>query len=175
MKIESTDGETYEVKITPKIEFYVVGKGDAGFIQPGVYINGRGTKSNETIFINKVTAVLLPKGKRAPAGRIQKATVSEGESLQTFDVSGEIVSSGPVPDYPTHTGLELKLPAHKEQVWLEPDFEVEVASTDPAHATSGADVLMIMKPLAGGKLVPVALKVLREGGFDSKEVLPPGK
>jgi hypothetical protein len=171
LKIESTEGESYEVKLTPQLEFFVVGKGDAGFVRPGVYMTARGVMTNETIFVKEVNVVLLAKGKRPPVGKVQKATVKEGESVNTFEVSGQIVEMAPSKDYPDHTAVALKVAGKPPAVWLEPGYTVTVASSDPAHAAAGADVEIGMRPLKGGKLMPVALRVHRGSDFSSAEML----
>lgn len=170
-KIETTEGESYEVKLTPQFEFFTVGKGDAGFIRPGVYITGRGVRTNGTVFLTKATIYVFPKGKRPPPGGITKAIVQEGESLETYNVAGELTAAAPAEGYPEHTALALKGASKAQAVWLEPGFQIDVASADPAHVASGADVELAMKALRGGKLQPAALRVYRAADFNSEEIL----
>jgi len=167
LKIESALGETYDVKLTPQINFFITGAGDTGFIQPGAYIEGRGTKSNEPVFLQKVTVYLLPKGKRPPAGKVQKASAADGESLNIYDVSGVVNTVGPADGYPEYTAIGLKVAGRAPPVWLEPTCQIEVASADPEHTAVGADLEMAMKVLRGGKKMPVAIRIRRETPFSS--------
>ena len=169
LKIESSLGETYDVKLTPQVSFFIIGDGDASFIQPGAYIEARGTKSNDPVFLQKVTVYLLPKGKRPPAGRVQKGSAADGESLNIYDVSGVITTVGPAEGYPEYTAVGLKVAGRVPPVWLEPNCQIEVASSDPAHTAVGADLEMAMKPLRGGKKMPVAIRIRRETPFSSDQ------
>lgn len=170
LKIESTDGKSYEVKVTPTLDFTVVGSGDKGFIKPGMFVTARGVLTQEKVFVQNLTVHLLPKGKRAPSGGIRKAAAQVGESALIHEVAGEITAVGPAEGYPDYTALSLKLPGRNPPVWLEKDFQVRVSSSDPAHASPGSDLEMAMKPLPGGKFTPVGIRVQRETPFNSAEL-----
>ena len=170
LKIESTEGETYAVKLTPLINFFIQAPGDKGFIRPGVYIEGRGPETNDKVFLSEVTVYLLPKGKRAPIGKVVKAQAESGESQSTYQVSGQVTAAGPAEDYPDYTALGLKVSGRAPPVWIEPNCQITVASSDPAHTAVGADLQMAMKPLRGGRMLPTAVRVVRETPFDSSEI-----
>jgi hypothetical protein len=169
--IQTDAGESYEVKVTPQLNFAVTAPGDEGFVAPGVFISGRGPLTQEKVFLNDVSVYLFPPGRRPPAGRIQKADPKDGESLAVYQVAGEVAAAGPAEGYPEYTDLNLKVGGRVPDVWLEKDYKVQVYSADPAHAAAGAKVEVLMKPLRGGKFLPVGVKVLREEPFQSAELL----
>ena len=171
LKIETTDGESYEVKVTPMLDFAIVGGGDPSFVKPGMYLSARGVMSQEKIFVQNLTIHVLPKGKRPPPGRFVKGQPQPGESLSLYEVSGEIAAVGPAEDYPDYTVVVLKVPGRNPPVWLEKNFEVRVSSTDPAHASPGADVELALRPIRGGKLFPVGVRIHRGAPFTAEEVL----
>lgn len=171
LKIETTDGETYEVKVTPMLDFSIVGGGDAAFVKPGMYLSARGVMAQEKIFVQNLTIHVFPKGKRPPPGRFVKAQARPGESLALYELSGEIASVGPAEDYPDYTAVVLKVPGRNPPVWLEKNFQVRVSSTDPAHASAGADLELALRPVRGGKLFPVGVRIQREAPFTAEEVL----
>lgn len=171
LKIETTDGESYEVKVTPMLDFAILGGGDPSFVKPGMFLSARGVMSQEKIFVQNLNIHVFPKGKRPPPGRFVKGQPQPGESLSLYEVSGEIVSAGPAEDYPDYTALVLKVPGRNPPVWLEKGFQVRVSSTEPAHASAGADVELALRPVRGGKLFPVGVRIYREAPFTAEEVL----
>lgn len=174
LKIETTDGEAYEVKVTPMLDFAILGGGDPSFVKPGMYLTARGVMTQEKIFVQNLTIHVFPKGKRPPPGRVAKGQPQPGESLSLYEVAGEIASAGPAEDYPDYTALVLKAPGRNPPVWLEKNFQVRVSSTDPAHASAGADVELALRPVRGGKPFPVGVRIYREAPFTAEEVLKEG-
>ena len=171
LKVETSDGETYDLKVAPTLEFSVIGQGDAGFVKPGMYLIARGTMSEEKIFLSKATIQLVPKGKKPSPGRIVKAPAQAGASVNTYDVAGEIVSAGPPEGYDDYTVVLLKIAGRNPPVWFEPKYEVQVSSSDPAHAAVGNGLELALKPLRGGKFQPVGVRIHRDTPFSSEEVL----
>lgn len=170
LKFEATDGRTFDLKLTPQVEFSVVGPGDKSFLQKGVYVTSRGVESEGKVFLSKLTIHVVPRTKRMPPGRVQKVqSVQEGESLKSYDVSGEVVAAGPAPDYPDWTALTLKVPANSPPVWLDQDVQIEVASAKPEHAVAGADLEFIARKI-GSRDVPTAVRVQHPAPFTADEL-----
>lgn len=169
--IETTEGEKYEIRVSPTLDFSIVGQGDAGFVRPGVFITSKGVQTQEKIFLTALDVHVLPKGKRPPTGRVEKAEAMKGDSLNVYNVSGEVTSVGPAEGYPDFTALGLKIAGRAPPVWLEQGYQVKVYITDPELVTAGADAEVALKPLRGGKFTPVAVRVYHEGAFDSATVL----
>lgn len=168
--IETTEGDKFEIRVTPTFDFSIVGQGDAGFVRPGVFISSKGVQTQDKIFLTSLDVYVLPKGKRPPAGRVEKADAMKGDSLNVYNVSGEVTSVGPAEGYPDFTALGLKLTGRAPQVWLEQGYQVKVYITDAERVTAGADAEVALKPLRGGKFTPVAVRVYHEGAFDSAAV-----
>ncbi len=170
LKIEDTEGETYEVKLNQQFDFAVVAPGDKGMIRKGVYVTARGVNSENKVFLTKVTVHVVPKGKRLPPGRVQAAEAERGESLKTYEVAGEVVAVGPAEDYPDYTVLALKVGGRTPPVWLEPNHQVEISSALPQHAVAGADLQMAMRVLPSKKMLPMAIRIARETPFTEEEL-----
>jgi hypothetical protein len=170
LTIEDAEGKSYEVRLTPQIDFAVLAPGDPSFVKKGLYVMARGIESEGKIFLTKLTLHVAPRTKRMPPGRVQAVAAAEGESLKTYDVSGELVSVAPAEGYPEYTAITLKIPGRIPPIWLEPSHQVEVASANPEHATVGADVQMAMRVLPGNREIPTALRVRREAAFTAEEL-----
>lgn len=146
--VVEVDGEEQEYPITPKLEFEVSGAGDAEFLRPDQFLQGRGTVTNDKLFIRDVTVVLVkPRQKTPPAG-LKKAPMVEGESVNSWDISGAIVSSAADTDYPDYTKVEVKAGARTQPVYLEPGFTVTVKTGDPTalEIPAGTSVDLIGMP-----------------------------
>jgi hypothetical protein len=168
-------GDPLEIKLTPLINFSVATSGDAGFVAPGQIMTSTGVLTQEKVFLTDITIHLLPKAKRPATGKIQKAPdLMEGQSVNTYQVSGPILSVGPAEGYPDYTQVGVKIAGRAPLVWLEKDYKVWVNSTDSAHAPAGAKVTVTGKLLAGGRFNPTAVKVQREEPLNSAEVLGSG-
>ncbi len=169
--IEEDDGTRHEVRLTPKIQFAVTGPGDKGFLQVGQFITGKGVLTNEQLFLSEVTVYLLPKGKRPPLGKYQKAPKKEGESVNTYLISGAITAVGPDKDYSDYTRLALKTSGRVPPIFLDKNFKLKISSSDISHAPDGASVQMLVRPLRGGRVMPMRIKIDRTEPFKSEEIL----
>lgn len=168
--IVEVDGEKHEIKMTPKVNFAVYAPGDKGFVRAGQYIEGKGVVTNEKLFLNEFAIHLVAKGKRLPNGQIMKADGVEGQSANAYFVSGPIVGIAPDKDYPDYQNVAIKFNGPAPPVILEKEFSVWVYHFDPATAPADADVELTVKPLAGGKFLPLSVKVFRDEEFDSTKV-----
>jgi hypothetical protein len=124
-------GEQQEYPLTPKVAYEVSAPGDAGFVDKGRFLSARGIVTNDKLFIQSVTIVLVKPRQKPPASGLQKAPMAEGESVNSWDIAGEITASGADTDYPDYTAVDLKISGRTQRVYLEPGFSVTVKTTDP--------------------------------------------
>lgn len=124
-------GEQQEHPLTPKVAYEVSAPGDAGFVEKGRFLSARGTVTNDKLFIQSLSIILVKPRQKSPASGLQKAPMVEGESVNSWDVAGEITASGPDADYPDYTAVDLKIGGRTQRVYLEPGFSVTVKTLDP--------------------------------------------
>jgi hypothetical protein len=124
-------GEEEEYPITPRVEFEVSAAGDAEFVRPEKFLQARGTVTNDKLFIKSLTIVLLQPRQKTPPSGLRKAPMVEGESVNSWDIAGEIVGSAADTDYPDYTAVEIKTGGRMQRVYLEPGFSVTVKTSDP--------------------------------------------
>lgn len=129
--VVDVNGKQEEFPLTPRVALEITATGDAGFVDEGRYLSARGTVTNDQLFLRSVNILLLKGRQRPPAGGLKKAPMAVGESVNSWDIAGEIVGSEPDPDYPDYTGVDVKIGPRTQRVLLEPGFTVTVMSTDP--------------------------------------------
>ncbi|MEZ6067259.1 MAG: hypothetical protein R3B90_16500 [Planctomycetaceae bacterium] len=168
--LQMDDGQTHEVKVTPLISLAINGTGSKDLLEAGRLVSGTGIMSNNTIFLTEVTVHLLPKGRKAPTGGVQKIEAEAGESVNQYMVGGELTSFGPADGFPEYMALGLKLRGNVPNVWTEKEYTVKVSSADPEHAPVGSPVEVQYKLLRGGREMPAAIIVTREEPFTLDDV-----
>ncbi len=146
--VVEVNGEEEEYPITPKLDIAVSGTGDAEFLRPDQFLQARGTVTNDKLFIRDVTVVLVKPRQKTPPSGLKKAPMVEGESMNSWDISGAIVSSAADTDYPDYTVVEVKAGARTQPVYLEPGFTVTVKTSDPTafEIPAGTSVDLIGTP-----------------------------
>ena len=75
----------------------------------------------------------------------------EGESVNSWDVAGEITASGSDTDYPDYTAVDLKIGGRTQRVYLEPGFTVTVKTTDPTLITVPAGTSVTLEGTPRGE------------------------
>ena len=65
--VVEVSGEQQEYPLTPKVAYEVSAPGDAGFVGEGRHLSGRGTVTNDKLFIRSLTITLV-KPRRKGAG-----------------------------------------------------------------------------------------------------------
>jgi hypothetical protein len=162
--VDDGAGQQSEYPLTPRIALEVTGRGDAGFVRAGQFLSAKGTMTNNKLFLKELTIHVAKRGTRLPAGRFAKAPPQEGDSTESYLVSGAIVASQADKDYPDYLLVGLKLPGQIPPILLEPGFVVTVVSNDPDLIPAGAPVDLELAPLRGGRfnLVRATVRVAEE-------------
>lgn len=167
-------GERKEYPLTPRISLEVTGRGNAGFVRAGQFLSSKGTLTNNKLFLKEVTIHVAKRGTRLPPGKFAKAPPQEGDSTESYLVSGAIVASQPDKDYPNYQAIALKIGGQVPPIMLEPDCVITVVSNDPDLIPVGAPVDLELAPLRGGRfnLVKATVRVTEE--LDADKVLGDG-
>ena len=149
--VVDVSGEQQEYPLTPKVAYEVSAPGDAGFVGEGRHLSARGTVTNDKLFIKSLTITLVKPRQKAPASGLQKAPMVEGESVNSWDVAGEITASGADTDYPDYTAVDLKIGGRTQRVYLEPGFTVTVKTGDPTLITVPAGTSVTLEGTPRGE------------------------
>lgn len=168
--VTTDDGTEMEFPVTPKVQFEVTAKGDAGFVRPGVFLTAKATLTANQLFVRNVRVLLIDKGQRTPTGKITKAQPKPGASVNSFDVSGELLARQMSPDYPDYEVLALKIPGRVPPVMLEKNFSVTVVSQNPESATPDSPVELQVTKLRGDRLNLVSATVTLAEPMKASEV-----
>lgn len=171
--VETIEGEKIEVKLTPTLKFSVRAPGDAGFVAPGRYLSGSGTVSQGRIFLAEATIHVSPHGK-LPPGKVAKGSSGAG-GIESYQVSGPIVSLKPAEGSPEYTVVVLRVAGKAPPIWLQKNYKVWVSTSEPAYASPGSIVELQGKPIRGGKFLATAVEVIRDEALKAADVLPEDK
>lgn len=169
--VTTTEGNEFDVAVTPRMKFEVRAKGDAGFVRPGQMLQAQGVLTNGRLFSNDVEVILLPKGRTAPPGRMEKSARSSGASVNTFDVSGPIIAAQQDTDYPDYLAVALKTIGKPTVLMLGQNFKVAVVSDDMELVKEGMPVELEAVPGPGGRPLFVRLTVALPDPLKSEDVL----
>lgn len=153
---DSTDKE-HEFQVTPRIPFHVSGRGDAGFLRPGVTIQSVLVSSNNMLFGKEFTVYTGP----GPA----PAAVPHPDQPMVYDVVGKVLSvEGDV--LTANFG-----PGGTQKVNLEENYTVTALVPDPEFAKPGLAVEVEGYSLGGGKKFnPTKITVQAADGISSVDV-----
>lgn len=132
LRVEESDGETFDVLIAPKTKFVVNGKGDAAFFKhPHLSASSESVvmnAGNNYLFGKKFTVYL---GSNQPDPRFEKDAISP----EVCHIAGPVVDADDESFTINVEGTPYKVNFEKG---VAPD--VSVVSTDPAHATVGSEI-----------------------------------
>ncbi|MHC4877341.1 MAG: hypothetical protein ACYTGL_12670 [Planctomycetota bacterium] len=162
-------GEPIPVAVTPRLNFALEAKADDGFLRERQVVSGRGTLTNQALFVKNWTVHLGPAARRMRGG-VQKAAKVIGESVNSCDVLGEIVTRQTDPDYPEYESLTLKVPALKgKPVYIDKGATVTASISDTNRITAG-DTCTVTHTLApNGQPVLLGLKVMLSEELKSED------
>jgi hypothetical protein len=117
--VTTDDGKELSFPITPKVKFEAVGAGDITSLQPGRYLAGEATVSNNgnAVTFDTLTVQTLGPGQKAPPGHVKPLqTASPPSALLNspapparFEISGEIIERGPSRQFQGYEQLALRL------------------------------------------------------------------
>ena len=169
LKIKDDQIGSFEVLLTPKIEFQIQAPGDKGFVAAGNILQAQGVMTNEQIFISKVTIRLVPAGTRSTfRGQVTKAPPKPGQSQNAYLVSGVIEESGPDPDYADYLRVTLK-GVRGPALMLEKNVEVTLSSDQIDQIPDQAPVSVEGTLLRNGKFTPSKVTVRASKAWTSSD------
>ncbi|MBI1311918.1 hypothetical protein GC176_11550 [bacterium] len=162
-------GEPIPVAITPRLQFAVEAKADDGFLREKQVVSGRGTLTNEALFVKNWTVHLGPAARRMRGG-VQKAEKVIGESVNSYDVLGQVVSRQTDKDYPDYETLTLNVPALKgKPVYIDKGATVvaSLSETDKIAAGNNCEIKFALAP--NGQPVILSVKVMLDEELKSED------
>ncbi len=162
-------GAPIPVAITPRLNFAIEAKADDGFLRERQVVSGRGTLTNQALFVKNWTVHLGPTARRMRGG-VQKAAKVIGESVNSYDVLGEIVTRQTDPDYPEYESLTLKVPALKgKPVYIDKGATVTASVPDTSKIAAGDECTITHTLAPNGQPVLLSLKVMLSEEMKSED------
>lgn len=162
-------GEPIPVAITPRLQFAIEAKADNGFLREKQVVSGRGTLTNESLFVKNWTVHLGPSARRMRGG-VQKAEKVIGESVNSYDVLGQVLSRQTDPDYPDYETLTLNVPALKgKPVYIDKGATVTARIEDASKITAGNECRVTHTLAPNGQPVILAVKVMLDGEMKAED------
>jgi hypothetical protein len=153
-------GEPISVAITPRLQFALEAKADDGFLREKQVVSGRGVLTNDSLFVKNWTVYLGPSARRMRGG-VQKAERVVGESVNSYDVLGPIVSRQQDTDYPDYETLTLNVPALKgKPVYIDKGATVTARLEDTSKITAGNECEVTHTLAPNGLPVILGVKVM---------------
>lgn len=166
--IENSAKEKQEFKLTSKVDFSIVAKGDDGFLAAGQYVSTIAQLSNNRLFAKKYT-VYVGKGRR-PKPTLAKAPPKIGRSKNSYLVSGMIVSRQQDKEYADFETITLKVGGRNgTPVFLDKGFAVSVNINDPNLVKPGMPVELQGIPLRGDRVNVLKVTVRLPKPLKAKE------
>lgn len=162
-------GEPVTVPITPKIQFVVQAKGDSGFLRDKQVVSGRGTLTNEMLFVKNWTVHVGASARKLRSGA-QKAAKKIGESVNSYDVQGKVVSRQQDEDYPDYETLLLDVRQLKgKPVYIDKGATVTVSMSETDRIKAGTPLEVYQVPDRGGRIRIAGIKVMLKETLKSEE------
>jgi|GEM_PF-1165089 len=153
-------GEPIPVAITPRLQFAIEAKADDGFLREKQVVSGRGVLTNESLFVKNWTVYLGPSARRMRGG-VQKADMVIGQSVNSYDVLGPIVSRQQDTDYPEYETLTLNVPALKgKPVYIDKGATVTARLEDASKIAAGNECVVTHTLAPNGLPVVLGVKVM---------------
>jgi hypothetical protein len=153
-------GDPIPVAITPRLQFAIEAKADDGFLREKQVVSGRGVLTNESLFVKNWTVYLGPSARRMRGG-VQKAERVVGESVNSYDVLGPIVSRQQDTDYPEYETLTLNVPALKgKPVYIDKGATVTARIEDASKIAAGNECVVTHTVAPNGAPVVLGVKVM---------------
>lgn len=167
--VVSMDGREHLFPITPKVNLQIqLTGGDESKIQPGVYLEGEGTFTNNRLFLESARIWLLPKGARVPASRIGKPESQvPGQSVNARIISGVVMSRQTSTDYPEYEEVLLKPAPNVPPIFFQKRIDVKLVTNDPDHIDG--DESIEMQVIAGRNDKLTLVSAIVSGGEYSPE------
>lgn len=164
-----TGGDPIPVAITPRLQFALEAKADDGFLREKQVVSGRGVLTNESLFVKNWTVYLGPNARRMRGG-VQKAEKVVGESVNSYDVLGPVVSRQQDADYPEYETLILNVPALKgKPVYIDKGATVTARLEDTSKIAVGNECEVTHTVAPNGLPVILGVKVMLDEELASEE------
>ena len=162
-------GEPVELPITPKIQFAVEAKGDAGFLKERQIASGTAVLTNKMLFVKNWYVHVGPAARKIRPF-IRKADKKVGQSVNSYDLAGTILGRQASEDFPEYETLKLNISNLRGQpVFIDKGATVTVQSSDPSMAKEGSPVEIYQVPAPGNRFRIAALKVLLKEPIKSED------
>jgi hypothetical protein len=162
-------GEPIEVIVTPKIQFAIEAKGDAGFLREKQIVSGTGTLTNKMLFVKNWKVHVGLSARKVKTG-IAKAGKKIGQSVNAYHLAAMITKRQQDKDYPEYETLTLNLRDLRGQpVYIDKNPTVTVSTTDATMAKAGAPVEYYQVPAPGNRFKVIGVKVMLEDALKSEE------
>lgn len=168
--LSEAGGDPINVPITPRIQFAVQAKGDLGFLAEKQVVSGKGTLTNNSLFVKDWTVhVGLSARKIKPF--VKKSDKAVGQSQNSYDFAGTVSSRQQDKDYPDYETLITNIPQLKRgPIYIDKGATVTVSMTETDRVEEGAKVEYIANFAKGGRVQIVGLKVLLDKPLKSEEL-----
>lgn len=166
--VSDAGGDPINVIVSPRMQFAVEAKGDLGFLREKQVVSGKGTLTNQSLFAKQWTVhVGVAAKKIRPA--VQKSAKAIGQSQNSYDFAGPIVSRQQDKDYPDYETLTLKIPQLKgAPVYIDKGATVTVSMTETDRVEEGMNVEFVPR-VTGSRVQVLALRVLLDKPLKSEE------
>lgn len=169
MILSEGGGAPFEVIVSPKIQFSVEAKGDLGFLRDRQIVTGTGTLTNQMLFVKKWTVHVGPLAKRTKPS-VKEAPKRVGQSLNSYDIAGMIMSRQQDEKFPDYETLTLNVAQLKKApVYIDKGATVTVSTTATDTVEEGTPVEYVQVPAPGGRYRVAALRVLIKEPLKSEE------
>jgi hypothetical protein len=162
LTIEESDGEKFDVQLTPKSPRFVVnGRGDIGFFKhANVFVSSESivrNPGNNYLFGSKFTIHI---GGKPPAQRFEQDPTNPA----IYHIAGPVIDC-------TEDSFSVDGPDGQYKVGFEQNVnpEITIESTEPEHATVGAEV-EVEGVTRGGKFLPSSVVVTLDRPLVADEV-----
>lgn len=131
MKVtKSDDGEELDVSITLRTPVFVTGKGDEGFLKPGLYLETKAMMSNNNLFADELTIFVGPQN---PAPHV---TPDKEKPNELFDIGGKITET-----LADKSGIMVQVGNQAQKIGLEAGkLVVNVKISDASMIKEGDEV-----------------------------------
>jgi hypothetical protein len=158
IKVEESDGETFDVPVTTRTKFIVNGKGDAGFFKhPRAFVSSKSVFTANNQFFGKNFTIHIG---NPPNAQFEP----EPDNPEVYHIAGAIVDCD-------ETSFTINADGSTYKVNFEQggDLTVAIESTEPEHAVKGSDVA-VEGSTRNGKFIATSVVVTLDKPLVADEV-----
>jgi len=149
LSVKYDNGLTKDIAVTPKINLMITGKGTDEMLKAKQFVSTVATKSNDMFFTKEI--VLHMTTGRKPKSTFAPAPKKVGRSVNSFTISGSVISFGDDADFKDYKALSVKVGSKTGKILIEKGYKITVASNDTSLIKKGAKIEVEGKPGRGGR------------------------